>query len=307
MENCTTPRWQTFLFSTISPIGAVIITNPFDTAKVRLQLQGQFDASQRIYKNSFDAILKIYKHEGLVGLQKGLVPAMWREGSKNVMRIGMYEPIMERMHDKKRDGPLPMWKRILAGGTSGALGALACNPFELIKTRMQAQSNSKIVVGHQHQYSSGLWPTMYNEVKKNGVFTLYKGSGMSVVRSFFGSGANLSIYSYMRDNLISKQYMKDGFLVDATSGLTSSLFTALVMNPVDVLRTRIYNQAVNAETSNVVYKNGIDALFKVVKNEGVKALFKGWVASFARLGPHFTLTFVFFEELKRLSRNFNKQ
>jgi hypothetical protein len=33
-----------------------------------------------------------------------------------------------------------MWKRMVAGGISGAMGALSCNPFELIKTRSQAQS-----------------------------------------------------------------------------------------------------------------------------------------------------------------------
>ncbi len=40
-----------------------------------------------IYRNSFDTIKKIYVNEGAKGLQKGLTPAILREGSKNLFRI----------------------------------------------------------------------------------------------------------------------------------------------------------------------------------------------------------------------------
>jgi len=62
------PAWQNFLFSTTSPQLAVLFTNPFDTAKVRLQLQGQ--SGEKVYKNSIDCLVKIYKNEGIQGLQK---------------------------------------------------------------------------------------------------------------------------------------------------------------------------------------------------------------------------------------------
>jgi Mitochondrial carrier protein len=77
---------ETFIISAISPAIAVLFTNPFDTAKVRLQLQGQLSGSIR-YKNSFDALKKIMANEGIPGLQKGLVPAVLREASKNFFRI----------------------------------------------------------------------------------------------------------------------------------------------------------------------------------------------------------------------------
>jgi hypothetical protein len=71
---------------------------------------------------------------------QGIVPALYREGSKNVFRIGMFEPIMRLLHDPVSEpGTVPMWKRVIAGATSGAMGAFACNPFELIKTRMQVR------------------------------------------------------------------------------------------------------------------------------------------------------------------------
>jgi hypothetical protein len=40
-----------------------------------------------VYKNTFDTLIKIAKYEGAKGLQKGLTPAIFREGSKNFFRI----------------------------------------------------------------------------------------------------------------------------------------------------------------------------------------------------------------------------
>lgn len=45
------------------------------------------------------------------------------------------------------------------------------------------------------------------------------------------------------------------------------------------------------------YKGAIDVLAKVVRNEGIFALWKGFTPYYARLGPHTVLTFIFLEQL----------
>jgi len=102
-----------------------------------------------MYNNSWDCIAKTYKHEGVRGLQRGLYPAMLRESTKNFFRLGLFDPILEFIHDH-HTGPPPVWKRFSAGALSGAVGALSCNPFELVKTRLQSQANVQISVGYQH-------------------------------------------------------------------------------------------------------------------------------------------------------------
>jgi hypothetical protein len=143
--------------SAIAPAIAVIVTNPFDTIKVRLQLQGETvqrltpeqRSSSKVYHNSLDAFKKIFQNEGILGLQKGLTPAILREGSKNLFRIGMYDPIMSLIHDSSKSRA-PGWKRALAGSLCGAMGAVSCNPFELVKTRLQSASKGRLAVGTQH-------------------------------------------------------------------------------------------------------------------------------------------------------------
>lgn len=48
------------------------------------------------------------------------------------------------------------------------------------------------------------------------------------------------------------------------------------------------------------FKGAIDVLVKVTKNEGVFALWKGFLPYYTRLGPHTVLTFIFLEQLNQV-------
>ena len=70
------------------------------------------------------------------------------------------------------------------------------------------------------------------------------------------------------------------------------------MNPIDVVRTRYYNQPyVNGE--GALYTSGLDAVRKISEKEGFKAFYKGFTSHFLRIGPHFCLTFVFLGIMRR--------
>ncbi|KAI8924735.1 mitochondrial carrier domain-containing protein, partial [Entophlyctis helioformis] len=269
---------------------------------VRLQLQGQASklaakkaaaaglppppaASAVVYKSSTDALVKIYTNEGIKGLQKGLTPAILREGSKNMFRIGMYDPIMNLMHDPAQ-GSAPGWKRMLAGSICGVMGAVSCNPFELVKTRLQsAVGGNSVAVGHQHGYAS-VWDALRTIYKNEGFRGLYRGSGLSMGRSMVGSGANLSSYSMLKEYLLVEAKWKDNAFLDMVCGLASGVVSCLFMNPIDVVRTRYYNQPyVNGKGE--LYSSGVDAVKKIVKYEGASAFYKGFWSHFLRIGPHF--------------------
>ncbi len=60
------------------------------------------------------------------------------------------------------------------------------------------------------------------------------------------------------------------------------------------MSTRLYQSAGRA----TFYTGPLDCLVKTVRGEGLAALQKGWLAQYARLGPHTILTFVFLEQVK---------
>lgn len=51
------------------------------------------------------------------------------------------------------------------------------------------------------------------------------------------------------------------------------------------------------------YKGAIDVLTKVVRNEGIFALWKGFFPYYARLGPHTVLTFIVLEQMTSTYKN----
>ncbi|KAJ3117446.1 hypothetical protein HK100_000815 [Physocladia obscura] len=301
---------ERFGLSAFAPAVAVLFTNPFDTAKVRLQLQGQREKAAKsggvksatsgvVYQNSFDAIHKILKNEGLRGIQKGLFPAILKEGSKNFFRIGMYDPIMTMIHDSSK-GSSPPWKRMFAGSLCGVMGAFSCNPFELIKTRLQSQvsaQNSHHAVGHQFAYKNTL-DAFRKTLKADGLKGLYRGAVLSMARSFVGSGVNLTTYSMVKEDLILRKGWKDDWRLDMIAGMSSGVMSCAAMNPIDVVRTRYYNQPyVNGR--GTLYSSGTDAIKHIIKVEGVSAFYKGFTTHFLRIGPHFCLTFVFLGMFRR--------
>jgi hypothetical protein len=237
-----------------------------------------------LYKSSADAVSKIYQNEGIKGLQKGLVPAILREGSKNFFRIGMFDPIMNLIHDPK-SGRAPGWKRAFAGSMCGMMGALACNPFELVKTRLQSASAGPLVVGHQYNYT-GVWSALKSIYLADKVKGLYRGSLLSVGRSIVGSGSNLASFSLLKEYLLLELHWEDNALLDMVCGLSSGVVSCVFMNPIDVIRTRFYNQPYS-NGKGILYSNGTEAIKKIYLNEGPSAFYKGFITHFLRIGPHF--------------------
>ncbi|KAG0373359.1 Mitochondrial oxaloacetate carrier protein [Mortierella sp. AD032] len=301
---------ENFAVSALAPSMAVLFTNPFDTVKVRLQLQGEFvktrepgrngkevvRVSEKVYKSSLDCLQKTFRHEGIRGLQKGLFPAILKESSKNIFRLGLYDPILNSMHPLNYPGEAstaPAWKRMIAGATCGAMGAISANPFELIKTRLQSHSAGSLAVGNQYAYT-GTYSALRTIIVNDGAMTLYRGSMISIARSMLGSAANLTTYSLLKDHARNNWGAEDGIMLDMASSLISAFVSVVVMNPMDVVRIRLYNRSSQSSSQTTM-----QSVRHILTTEGPMAFYKGFSTHFMRIGPHFTLTFVFLGMLKR--------
>ena len=67
-----------------------------------------------------------------------------------------------------------------------------------------------------------------------------------------------------------------------------------ICSPVDVIKTRV----MSAKESEGLAK----LLARIYRVEGAGWMWRGWVPSFVRLGPHTVATFIFLEQHKRLYR-----
>eukprot|EP01098_Paradermamoeba_levis_P003239 TRINITY_DN1497_c0_g1_i1.p1 TRINITY_DN1497_c0_g1~~TRINITY_DN1497_c0_g1_i1.p1 ORF type:complete len:329 (-),score=54.88 TRINITY_DN1497_c0_g1_i1:122-1108(-) len=305
-----------FLLGGLATGGAAIFTNPIEVVKTRLQLQGELKKTskqERVYKGVFDAMYTITKHEGISGIQKGLGPAILYQFAMNGVRLGLYEPLKKffsRMYFKgvgnnttinsniDKAPPEPFLLKVLSGAIAGATGAAVGSPFYLVKTRFQSHS-SYLPVGHQHQYRN-TWHALSSIASEGGVKGLFRGVNAAVLRVCVGSAVQLSTYDQIKGHLIGYGLVQDNVVGHFSSSLLTGGAVVIAMNPFDVVATRMYNQKVEAG-KGVLYSNVLDCCIKIFTTEKLLGFYKGCLAHYLRLGPHTILTFVFWEQLKRLA------
>lgn len=270
--------------------GAVTFTNPLEVIKTRLQLQGELARdAPRLYNGTFHGLKVVYQREGLRALQKGLGCAYIYQICLNGCRLGLYEPTRQVIASLIGEGlPLAM----LAGTVTGAAGAISGNPFFLIKTRMQSYGGAAVAhVGTQTRYTL-LVHALLLIAKTEGLGGWYRGVNAAIIRTGAGSSVQLPIYNTAKRLL----GFEDGPVLHLCASMCSGLGVAVVMNPFDVVLTRLYN------TSGGVYKGVWDCMLRTVRAEGPGALYKGFSAQALRVGPHTVLSLVFMEQTMKGAR-----
>eukprot|EP00026_Physarum_polycephalum_P012727 Phypoly_transcript_13054.p1 GENE.Phypoly_transcript_13054~~Phypoly_transcript_13054.p1 ORF type:complete len:343 (+),score=21.81 Phypoly_transcript_13054:70-1029(+) len=282
----------------LGAICATTITNPIEVVKTRLQLQGELKlAHERPYKGIFHCFKTIYQQEGVRGMQKGLIPACFAQMVLNGGRLGTY-PFLKSILNVSPESKLFVFQNILAGAASGAIAASLASPLDLVKVRMQAQSPTAYL-GHDFKYKNS-FDAIRQIYRAEGLKGFIRGSLTSAQRTAVGSSVQLPTYDHTKMHLIKSGLFEDNIWAHFASSLVAGLVATTAMNPVDVARTRIYNQKVSADGKGMYYTGLADCVIKTVRAEGFFALYKGYAAHYLRLGPHTILVFVFWEQYKIL-------
>eukprot|EP00466_Bigelowiella_natans_P015671 jgi/Bigna1/46386/estExt_Genewise1.C_40095 len=290
------------IFAGMAPSISILLTSPIDVVKARMQVHGE-GIKVSFQRTAFGELRELFQKEGLSGCYRGLGISIMREASLNVMRLGLYDPIMSLMHtgyydmaSTKETGLPPLYKRLLCGSICGIMGSVASSPMELIKCRMQCGGESA-AAGHKYKYTSA-YDACTKIIRSEGVKGLWNGAEVFVMRNAIGSAANLSTFSAFKAYFLN--FREDSVLVDVAAGLASGFVTTCVMCPLDMIKTRLQNQPVDELTGKGrLYRHGGDAVAKIVKSEGTFALYKGFSSLFVRTGPHYVLTFAIYGLLKR--------
>ena len=140
--------------------GACCISNPFEVAKVRMQvhhaqipflfykldplyffwnkLQGELmKGMKKKYKNVFHCLFTTFKNEGFKGVQKGLPVSLVHQFTMNGLRLGSFSFLQGYFGDVKEKQSRKFGKNLLFGFASGFISSGVASPFQLVKTRMQ--------------------------------------------------------------------------------------------------------------------------------------------------------------------------
>lgn len=65
------------------------------------------------YRNSMDCFKKVIRHEGVLGLYRGLVPQLLGVAPEKAIKLTVNDLVRDKFLDK--NGTIPLWAEVLAG------------------------------------------------------------------------------------------------------------------------------------------------------------------------------------------------
>ena len=312
--------FPSIIASALAACTACVFTNPMETIKTRLQLDGEGAhraTHTRQYRGILHAFTTILRMEGPRGLQAGLWGALAYQLAMNGTRLGLYDPIQRGLRSATGADPASVLLKATSAACSGAIGATLGSPLYMIKSRLQAQrcvrhppsprrGNTPALTPHPshcspffhvkeaHQYT-GMVDGLRKVHAAEGVTGLFRGLNGALPRVMTGSAVQLSSYDTCK-GLVAGWGVPAGIEQHLSASLVASVLTVTAMNPWDVISTRLYQ----SKGHGTQYSGPLDCAAKTVRVEGWAALQRGWLAQYGRLGPHTVLTFCFLEYLRPL-------
>ncbi|KAL8848044.1 MAG: hypothetical protein Q9221_006904 [Calogaya cf. arnoldii] len=252
----------------------------------------------------FNTFIHILKSNGPLGLYNGvrslpsspskppqlilplqLSASLLRQLTYSTTRFGIYESL-------KASSPNPSFPTLIAlSSTSGFLGGIAGNPADVLNVRMQ--HDSSLPAPQRRNYTHAL-NGLVRMIREEGVRSLFRGVGPNSIRAALMTASQLASYDGFKTLLMTHTSMTDNLSTHFSASFLAGFVATTVCSPVDVIKTRIMSAKEEEGLRGV--------LGKVYRVEGVGWMFKGWVPSFVRLGPHTVVTFLFLEQHKRFWR-----
>lgn len=278
---------------------AETFTMPVDVVKTRLQMDGA--GGQKLYRGPLDCAVRLVKAEGPSSLFKGLPPALLRQSTYGSLRYGLYGPIRDSFGVEagtpKTD--IPIWKKILAGGTAGALASAVANPTDLIKIRLQTDGQLKSTDGVSlPKKYSGMRHAFVSIVRQEGVLGLWKGTTATAARATVLAATELATYDEIKGRLLDSPYFEEGLMCTISTAAFSGLLATIASSPFDVVKSRFMGQPLNADGTGRFYSGIVQCFAKSIQSEGVMSLYNGFWPNFGRVVPRVVIVFIVMENLK---------
>ncbi|KAL5793045.1 hypothetical protein ACOSP7_001639 [Xanthoceras sorbifolium] len=265
---------------------ATSITHPLDVLKVRLQMQLMGQKGPLTGMGQLFA--QVLKNEGTKSLYLGLTPALTRSVLYGGLRLGLYEP--SKYACDWAFGSTNILLKIASGAFAGATATALTNPTEVLKVRLQMNSNLR---------RGGPIAEMRRLISEEGIKALWKGVGPAMARAAALTASQLATYDESKRILIMWTPLEEGFQLHLISSTVAGIVSTCITAPVDMVKTRLMLQRESRKVGS--YKNGFHCAYQVALTEGPRALYKGGFAVFARLGPQSTITFILCEKLRKLA------
>ncbi|KAK2742904.1 hypothetical protein FQN57_005034 [Myotisia sp. PD_48] len=315
----STPHIGYFLAGGMAGAVSRTATAPFDRLKVYLIAQTSTKTTAMNVAKSgsavkaaewmawpiVEAVKDLWRAGGIRSLFAGNGLNVVKVMPESALKFGAYEASkrmfasIEGHHDPKHLLPV---SQFLAGGIGGMVSQCCVYPLDTLKFRMQCETVEGGLHGNRliAATAAKMW-------QSNGVSSFFRGLPLGLVGMFPFAAIDLMIFEYLKSTLIARKarlnhcHEDDAPLNSFTTGAIgafSGAFSASIVYPLNVLRTRL--QAQGTVLHRPTYTGIADVTLKTIQSEGTRGLYRGLTPNLLKVVPSVSISYIVYENSKRL-------
>ncbi|QLQ78882.1 hypothetical protein HG537_0B02300 [Torulaspora globosa] len=274
------------LAGTTGGIAQVLVGQPFDTTKVRLQTSPSSTTATEVIRS-------LVKNEGLLAFYKGTLTPLVGIGACVSIQFGVNEAMKRFFHSNGSGklSTLTLQQYYVCGLVSGLTNSFLASPIEHVRIRLQTQTGS----GSNAEFKGPL--DCIRKLKKHG--KLMRGLSPTLLREGHGCGTYFLVY----EALIARE-IKAGVVRTeipawklCSFGAMSGTALWLMVYPLDVIKSVIQTDSLtNPKSGNSI----VQVARTLYAKGGLLSFFKGFGPTMLRAAPANAATFASFEFAMRL-------
>ncbi|XP_030377468.1 mitochondrial uncoupling protein 4C-like [Scaptodrosophila lebanonensis] len=294
--------FQLYINTFLGASFAELFTFPMDVVKTRLHLQGeaaQKGESGGPKRGMFGIMYGIVKEEGFKSLYSGLSAMITRNLIFNALRVVFYDVVRQEFvyYDEEGHEVLSLFRGFVAGNIAGCMAQALANPLDIIKIRMQMDGRRRFL--DQPVRVKNVGRGIIDLYRQGGIINMWKGMGPSCFRAMMMTAGDTAAYDLSKRHYIRLFKIKDGILIQFMASVTAGLVASVLSTPADVVKSRIMNQPTDEKGRGLHYRNAFHCYYKLITEEGLMAMYKGFTPCWLRIGPWSVAFWTAFEQLRK--------
>ncbi|KAG0558280.1 hypothetical protein KC19_10G015600 [Ceratodon purpureus] len=300
--------------STINAIAGAVaggvartVVSPLDVIKIRFQVQleptstraafaGGMTPGISKYTGVVQAARLIVQEEGIRGLWRGNVAGLVMQMPYTAIQFVVMSNFKTLVSSSPQAARYEGSLSYVGGALAGSAATLGSYPFDLLRTVLASQGEPKVY--------PNMRSAMVDIYKRKGVRGLYAGLTPTLLEIVPYAGLQFGSYDTLKRWTHALNQLKDGSGDTSLSntqqiacGFGAGLFAKLCCHPLDVIKKRYQVEGLmrdlryGARIEDRAYKGMLDAIRRIVAEEGLKGLYKGTLPSLVKAAPNSAIIF----------------
>ena len=243
------------LFSSLGFWFADMLLYPFDTLATRIK------AKKTEFSSLFHEIKLIAKYENPWSFYRGFSSTFPCSFVSNLIYFMIYENLNQTMKSHCTENALYCLP-LITSSFSELVALVFYLPFDIVRTRLQ--------VNFREYSYSGLYAGVREIVKKEGLIRLYRASHLYLMNTCMFVGIQMWFFELLRMKIMKDSKKAMNLKESISASFIVTIGATILVNPLDVVFTRY--QIIDSQKEKL---NTVQIVKEIVKNEGLKAFFKG--------------------------------